>query len=256
MVVTCRCRHSFCFMCLHEAHTPAQCHMVRQWLNKEQEDKNTGNWILANTKPCPGCGTPIEKNEGCNNITCRSCGFSFCWVCEKEWSQHGTSWYQCNFYDANAEEEDLKRDTARQDLARYIHYYTRYANHDNSKYLEQRILTQTEAVMAEMQESSEGNLDTVEYLWEAALQLIRARETLKYTYVYAYYLEGGAQKSLFEYNQAQLEHNTELLSKMLEPKNQRASERAAVINQQVLVRQSLERLQQGVFDAKSMAGML
>ena len=28
-------------------------------------------WIINNTKPCPNCGSPIQKNEGCNHMTCR-----------------------------------------------------------------------------------------------------------------------------------------------------------------------------------------
>ena len=28
-------------------------------------------WIISNTKPCPRCEAPIQKNEGCNHMTCR-----------------------------------------------------------------------------------------------------------------------------------------------------------------------------------------
>ena len=28
-------------------------------------------WIINNTKPCPSCSSPIQKNEGCNHMTCR-----------------------------------------------------------------------------------------------------------------------------------------------------------------------------------------
>jgi len=27
-------------------------------------------WLSANTKECPKCGTPIEKNSGCNHMIC------------------------------------------------------------------------------------------------------------------------------------------------------------------------------------------
>ena len=28
-------------------------------------------WIVQNTKPCPNCKSPIQKNEGCNEMNCR-----------------------------------------------------------------------------------------------------------------------------------------------------------------------------------------
>ena len=33
--------------------------------------------------PCPTCLTPIEKNDGCNHMTCTKCDQHFCWVCKK-----------------------------------------------------------------------------------------------------------------------------------------------------------------------------
>ena len=38
-----------------------------------------------NAKECPNCGKPIEKNEGCDHLTCETgaggCGYEFCWIC-------------------------------------------------------------------------------------------------------------------------------------------------------------------------------
>lgn len=35
---------------------------------------------VAFVKRCPHCATPMQKNDGCNHMTCR-CGKSFCWTC-------------------------------------------------------------------------------------------------------------------------------------------------------------------------------
>ena len=37
-------------------------------------------WLEKKTKRCPKCSEPIEKNAGCNHMTCR-CGHQFCWLC-------------------------------------------------------------------------------------------------------------------------------------------------------------------------------
>jgi len=52
--------------------------------NQELTDKDK-KWFAENTKECPQCNVRIEKNEGCNHMTCRQCTYQFCWVCSKPW---------------------------------------------------------------------------------------------------------------------------------------------------------------------------
>jgi ariadne-1 len=55
----------FCVYCGHdEAHAPVACKQLRMWQTKCQNESESVNWILANTKPCPGCSRRIEKNQG------------------------------------------------------------------------------------------------------------------------------------------------------------------------------------------------
>jgi hypothetical protein len=43
-------------------------------------DEMTQEWINSNTRRCPLCNVDVEKNEGCNHMSCR-CGAHFCWTC-------------------------------------------------------------------------------------------------------------------------------------------------------------------------------
>ena len=43
------------------------------WDEKTNGDSETRNWMTANTKPCPKCSKLVEKNGGCNHVTCK-CG--------------------------------------------------------------------------------------------------------------------------------------------------------------------------------------
>ena len=39
------------------------------------------DYLANNAKMCPHCNAPIEKNEGCNKVTCWRCSTNFCWLC-------------------------------------------------------------------------------------------------------------------------------------------------------------------------------
>ena len=32
-------------------------------------------------KPCPYCNNHVEKNKGCNHMTCIICNTHWCWLC-------------------------------------------------------------------------------------------------------------------------------------------------------------------------------
>lgn len=49
--------------------------------------------------------------------------------------------------------------------------------------------------------AGEGTWIDWQYLWDSAKLLKRCRYTLQYTYPYAYYMEVGPRKELFEYQQ-------------------------------------------------------
>ena len=79
------CGAAFCVRCGEEAHQPAGCPALAEWAEKCQNESETANWILANTKRCPKCQTRIEKNQGCNHMSCSQCKYEFCWMCMGDW---------------------------------------------------------------------------------------------------------------------------------------------------------------------------
>ena len=97
--VVCKCGGTFCFTCKEEAHRPVDCETVKQWNIKNSAESENLTWIIANTKPCPKCQRPIEKNQGCMHMTCSQCRHEFCWLCRGAWTEHGDGtggFYACN----------------------------------------------------------------------------------------------------------------------------------------------------------------
>ena len=76
-----------CFSCKEEAHFPATCDEARWWTarnpngNASKEGVEFINFLKHNTKPCPHCKTPTEKNGGCMHMSCTKCGKHWCWQC-------------------------------------------------------------------------------------------------------------------------------------------------------------------------------
>ncbi|KAI8056883.1 hypothetical protein BDF22DRAFT_725172 [Syncephalis plumigaleata] len=197
--VQCRCGTTFCHGCGLEDHLPCICELVKLWLRKCADDSETSNWIHANTKECIKCHSTIEKNGGCNHMTCLLLGML------GPWSEHGTNWYSCNrFEESSSKDARDSQAISRQQLERYLHYYNRYANHDQSARLDKELHTKTEKKMEEMQRTSTLSWIEVQFLRVA------------WTYAFAFYLERDNQTALFEDNQRDLEMAVEALSELLE----------------------------------------
>jgi ariadne-1 len=215
--VACDCKHRFCFGCILADHQPAPCELVKKWLKKCADDSETANWISANTKECPTCNSTIEKNGGCNHMTCRKCKHEFCWMCMGLWSEHGTSWYNCNrFEEKSGSEARDAQAKSRVSLERYLHYYNRYANHEQSAKLDKDIYVKTEKKMISLQSASGMSWIEVQYLNSASQALQTCRQTLKWTYAFAFYLARNNLTAMFEDNQKDLEMAVEALSEMFE----------------------------------------
>lgn len=216
--VTCKCGHTFCFQCCRNWHDPVKCHYLKKWQKKCDDDSETSNWIAANTKECPSCNITIEKDGGCNHMICKnqSCKFDFCWVCLGPWNPHGSAWYNCNRYDEDvAKAARHAQEKSRSALQRYLFYCNRYMNHMQSLKFENKLYASIKEKMEEMQHHNMSWIE-VQFLRKAVDVLCQCRQTLMYTYVFAYYLKKNNQSVIFEDNQSDLENATEQLSEYLE----------------------------------------
>ncbi|PHT59423.1 putative E3 ubiquitin-protein ligase ARI7 [Capsicum baccatum] len=210
--VMCGCSNYFCWNCTKEAHRPVDCDMVVKWMEKNNAESENTNWILAYTKACPKCKRPIEKNAGCMRMTCRDpCKYQFCWLCLNSWETHGYN--PCNKYTPGNEDE-LKKEMAKQSIEKYTHYYERWAANEKSrkKAVEdlRRMGEVNVKVLIKLQSLPETQLKFILDAWK---QIVECRRVLKWTYAYGFYLpdEEHTKRQFFEYLQGQAEAGLERL---------------------------------------------
>lgn len=82
-VRACRCEacdRVFCFG-HSSAHIGETCSAFER--RQKKPDKLNMAMIDKLCKACPGCGSLIEKIDGCNQMKCTSCKTSFCWLCRE-----------------------------------------------------------------------------------------------------------------------------------------------------------------------------
>lgn len=226
--VECSCGMQFCFSCLSEAHSPCSCVMWELWTKKCRDESETVNWMTVHTKPCPKCHKPVEKNGGCNLVSC-ICRQSFCWLCgaatgrDHTWSS--IAGHSCGRY---TEDSAKKAERAKRDLYRYMHYHNRYKAHADSLLQESRLKETIREKVSNLEEK-DSRLRDFSWVTNGLYRLFRSRRALLYSYPFAFYMFGDdlfkdemskeekeIKQHLFEDQQQQLEANIEKLSKFIE----------------------------------------
>jgi len=123
------CGKYFCTGCNQPGHRPAPCATAHKWRGKSGDEAATRLWFQKNTKKCPECTAPIEKNKGCMHMTCTNCPHQFCWLCKGPWSTHGVAtggFYNCSIYKELKEKGGMTDEERRNlrdenDLQKYVH---------------------------------------------------------------------------------------------------------------------------------------
>ena len=221
---TCFNGHQYCFACKGLPHDPAPCEDMQEWasLTEEYMDLVGGDdtrkassesdlastiWLRANTKECPKCNVMIQKNDGCNHMTCRKCRHDFCWICMGEWKDHSNAtggFFRCNIYKGAGPktntEEKAAADKKQAESVAFVHFYTRARAHEDSLCLEANLLASAEGRMLDIlggftkwQQSLSGQKGAVSentdvmFLKHAFEILLKSRRLLRSTWIWAYY---------------------------------------------------------------------
>ncbi|XP_028393114.1 ankyrin repeat and IBR domain-containing protein 1-like [Dendronephthya gigantea] len=256
LVVDCGNEHYFCWYCMEQSHEPSTCEGWKRWLDAikeilpklpkqdikecpETERVANSLWLITNSKPCPKCSSPIQKNEGCNHIKCTKCKHEFCWVCLEPWKKHNSStggYFRCNRYEIVRDVQEKVLEKAQtisnehrrvEELNHFLHYYSRFKNHENSYKLEEPLLKSAKdkmvalAIAAESAQSSASSSPSTSqpdtrFVEDAIRKLLKARRVLRASYGYGFFLGRNQQKKIiFELMQTELEEATENLSQMV-----------------------------------------
>ncbi|KAG0690529.1 Serine/threonine-protein kinase [Pichia californica] len=205
-IVKCSRNHLFCYNCLETYHAPCPCQLVSKWKKKCQDDTETLNWLQTNTKLCPKCHANIEKNGGCNHISCLKCKHQFCWICMGTWCGHnGCS----NYRESTKVGKDEKAS-----YQKYMFYFDRFNSQRISHDKDLAILEKFEGKIRELQvKNGVSWIETVFYK-ECVSALLESRQSLKWSYAYLFYLPKCSGKELIETAQWQLSNQVEALSKL------------------------------------------
>ncbi len=208
-IAFCAAGHTLCTLCNKEGHAPCSCAEWDRWCKvvnaelagavgnsrpnaKKGSSTEVANdlWLHANTKKCPRCSTPIEKDEGCNHMVCGKCRHEFCWMCMEKWSLHSNAtggYFQCNKfvekesadgedwmkYTSNLEKGSSRAEAVRLQLsgrrmARFIHHYTRFSAHADSAQREFAMRLETlQRIEYSLARTSHGDLP---WLYEGRLE--------------------------------------------------------------------------------------
>lgn len=210
--VTCECGCAFCFACGADGHLPVNCDMNKKWTEKNTAESGNVTWIAANTKPCSKCKKPIEKNQGCNHMTCSQCKHEFCWICLGDWRAHNGN-YSCNKIN-----KDLwnKQSNAKAELERYMFYFERYENHIRAIRKANELKDSFGDFATHMTTLKRFEMEDMKFLWTCLNSLINTRRVLANSYVLGYYLKNIKQVQLFEFMQKDLEMTCESFHELIE----------------------------------------
>eukprot|EP01090_Pellita_catalonica_P006992 TRINITY_DN1745_c0_g1_i2.p1 TRINITY_DN1745_c0_g1~~TRINITY_DN1745_c0_g1_i2.p1 ORF type:complete len:560 (+),score=88.12 TRINITY_DN1745_c0_g1_i2:95-1774(+) len=104
MYICYKCLGSWCLACDIPWHGDLTCKQWKDFLALEKHKKDYDvkdfvmfqRWLKNHAQECPNCKSAIEKNGGCNHMTCANCGHEFCWLCLARYTHSHFSDTKCD----------------------------------------------------------------------------------------------------------------------------------------------------------------
>ncbi|XP_050420875.1 ankyrin repeat and IBR domain-containing protein 1-like [Adelges cooleyi] len=256
--VDCGRGHYFCWECMGDAHTPCSCQQWSQWMTKisevkpdkirettvEYEEAANSLWLVTNSKPCPNCHSPIQKNEGCNHMRCSKCKFEFCWVCQESWKKHGSAtggFFRCNRASAVCKADEKRglllkeaqhKNKQSLELSKFLHYYTKFKKHEVTRQMEEcyvKIVKKWRTALANALNIPDDD-ERTKFVEDAVVEVQKSKRVLCASYVYGFYMQSSAyNRNILEFMQNEVEEVTEKLAGMV-LRQYICNPRSAIIN--------------------------
>ncbi len=201
-LVSCQHGHKQCFHCSTEQdHSPLPCKYVQKWSLVANSDLISSRFILDNTKSCPNCRSPIEKNGGCEHMKCLICNYEFCWKCFQNWHGH----INCSVSNTSNGFTTQSLEEPRQKLQRQIRYLDRFKHHKESLKSYEEIIKNIETKLGKLYETGTDKID-IQFIKDSIKTLQSCMNTLIWTYPFIYFLPTGTNSTaIFEDSQENLE---------------------------------------------------
>ena len=247
--IKCDCGEVFCFSCLGESHIPCDCLTVEEW-NKFAEKYGQDNyiWIKKETnaeklliqndfrKQCPKCKLLIEKNQGCNHMSC-PCGYQFCWNCLVSWVGHGfchknlkaqkkpekmtlitlARAKKINLYiPGKSKTKDNNKKEKLTLYERYMKYYKEWLKHYKDIQISEKIKAKILKLKNELIEDKNILENDLNFLDEAANAIFNCNRALKYIIIFQYFLDDDEAEDLINNNLDILENQIDSLLELVE----------------------------------------
>lgn len=208
--VTCPQEHNYCFKCKQEMHDPASCDDMEKWnglvqmhtLGVDEGPLTTTDaarfadsiWLKANTKKCPECKAPIQKNEGCNHMTCSICRYQFCWICSRNWASHNDEtggFFRCTIFEGagakTSSEETMAAGRRLLESETFVSFYFRARAQEDSLLLESKFMLSAERRMLDILERTSNANTDVTFIKTTFHLLIRARKYLRGIWIWSFF---------------------------------------------------------------------